>query len=60
MLTLLEKAQLYWFSRFLSSHVEPPAPYAASFFVDFEVFTWALPKTEWDSYPNLATCTFPS
>lgn len=52
--SLLDVAQAYWFERFLSVPEDDVRR------LDPEVYAWAIPRTQWDGYPNLATCTWPA
>lgn len=54
MMSLLDRAQIYWFSRFLAAPKD-----ITPIVVPYEIYTWAIPKHEWDGYPNLATVTWP-
>lgn len=54
-LTLLDAAQMVWFSRFLEARSDA----SGSIVVPMEIWTWARARTSWDGYPNLGTVTWP-
>lgn len=53
--SLLDVAQTWWFERFLSAEKNE----AGQTVVPAEVYAWACPRSWYDAYPNLATCTWP-
>lgn len=55
-LSLLDYAALYWFQRVLSTKQTSDGKH---FIVDYEVYVWGTPRTKWEGYPNLSTCTWP-